>query len=173
MSDLDAWPALTRAIEPLPGGLDALRATLRAEEAAVDELARAIEPLPGGLDALRANVRADADAWDAVARDVAPLPGGLARLRRTLRARAARARIVPLAFAGVVAAAIAIAIVTRSAPAQADRTAMKQLLGGPQPHPGAAALGLVDAPPQVEAAADPRIADPVVVFRWVSPTPGL
>jgi hypothetical protein len=160
--------ALARVIAPLPGGLDALRARVAAVAADEAALAQDVVPLPGGLAALRARVADAAADESAVVRDVAPLPSGLVALRRAIRGEARR-RFVPVALASVAAVAIALVIVTRSAPAHADRAAMKQLLGGAQPHPGAAALGLVDAPQLVTSAGDPRVPDQVVVFRWVQP----
>jgi hypothetical protein len=133
-------------------------------------LVRDIAPLPGGLAGLRARLADERSGWDAVVREVTPLPGGLAGLRSRLR-EPRRVRFVPVAFAGVIATAIALLLTTHSAPAHADRAAMKQLLaGGGQPNPGAAAMGLVDAATPI-ATADPRVADQVVVFRWVSPRP--
>jgi hypothetical protein len=139
-------------------------------EALPDGLVRDIAPLPGGLAGLRARLADEQSGWDAVAREVTPLPGGLAGLRTRLR-EPRRVRFVPVAFAGAIATAIALLLTTHSAPAHADRAAMKQLLaGGGQPNPGAAAMGLVDAATPI-ATADPRVADQVVVFRWVSPRP--
>jgi hypothetical protein len=107
----------------------------------------------------------DLDRWPAIRRRVDPLPGGVFELRRRLREprRVRASAVLAVAACAIVLAMIATWATRPGEPP--DRRALHELLVD---HPGAIALGLAD-PPAATLAADPRIADGVVVFRWVAP----
>jgi hypothetical protein len=110
----------------------------------------------------------DLARWPAVRARVEPLPGGVLALRRRLRDRhrASRTRwLVAAAAACTVALAALWLVIPRDRAGVRDPSA---LFAHEQPHPEAVQLGLAAKPRGLELSADPRVADDVVVFRWVT-----